>query len=262
MSTPSTNFSGLACSSTPLGVVPAIISPYVQYSAEESLSQICDRPADTMYRVTPDGVTISAGTPLVDLTITLAADGGSQNPDACRSAFYSILMECVGSEGAWGGEVYDGDITYCIAKADGADDLVEYIENSSSGEQPDGPASGFPSGTIEASGVASGFPEQSGTASGYPGDDGIFTTLVAIPSGYPGDYFPTPTATVIASGYPIESAFVPSGVESGYMATPTAEAPVYPDWSEFDSYEKERRGSGEREDFDAEKRPAARWIRA
>ncbi|KAJ4354348.1 uncharacterized protein N0V89_006083 [Didymosphaeria variabile] len=260
-SPPSTDFSGLACSSIPLGIAGGVITQYVQAAAEDAVSQLCGRPTDDMYHINPDSVSVSFGTELVDLTITIPPEGATQGSVNCGAAFSYIVAQCFSGEEVWGGDFYDGDFTYSIAKADSADSLIETLENQFYGQQPDVPASGFPSATVEASGIASGFPVESGIASGYPTDDII--------------YYPTPTATAVASGFPIESGFtlpllpsglvigpgfVPSGVESGYIATVTPEAPVFPGSSEYNALGKVRRGSSDREEVDSEKRPKARWI--
>ncbi|KAL1599846.1 hypothetical protein SLS60_007651 [Paraconiothyrium brasiliense] len=259
-SLPSTDFSGLACSSTPLGVAAPIISQLVQSATEDAVSQLCGRPTDDMYHINSDSVSVSFGSELVDLTITMPPQGATQGSVDCQSAFSYIAEQCFNAEEVWGGDFYDGDFTYSIAKADSADSLVESLEQIYV-HQPGVPESGYPTATVEASGIASGFPVESGVASGFPIDSGIV-------SGYPTDdiFYPTPTATVIPSGfpietdYPIESGFVPSGVESGYIATATPEAPVFPGWSEYDALGKVRRGGSGREEVEAEKRPKARWI--
>ncbi|KAF2450134.1 hypothetical protein P171DRAFT_479247 [Karstenula rhodostoma CBS 690.94] len=255
-------FSGLACTTTsPLGIAAIPITQLVQAATSDAISQLCDRPTDSMYQINPDSIAVSFSSELVDLTITMPPDGVAQGSATCQTAFSSIAAECFGWEGVWGGDFYDGDFTYAIARAASADSLVETLENRLYGQEAGVSASGFVTATVEASGSASGFPAPSGIVSGYPVDD------------FP---FPTPTATAIASGYypgpvasgfvppfpsdfPIASGFVPSGVESGYVAIPTPEAPVFPGWSE-DAFAKVRRGSGEREEVEAETRPKARWI--
>ncbi|KAL5458205.1 hypothetical protein PMIN06_000131 [Paraphaeosphaeria minitans] len=256
-------FNGLACSSSSLGMAASPISELVQSATSDALSQLCDRPTDSMYQANPDSITISYAGELVDLTITMPTDGAAQNSVTCQSAFSSIAAQCFGLQEVWGGEFYDGDFTYSITRAASADAIVDGLENIVYGQESGVSASGFITATIEASGVASGFLVPPGIASGYPVDEFSYPTPTA--TVIASEYYPGPVASGFVPPFPSDvvtaSEFVPSGVESGYAATATPEAPVFPGWSE-DTFAKVRRGSGKREKAEAETRPRARWIMA
>lgn len=239
-------FSGLACSSSPLGIAATSISQLAQFTTSDAISQLCDRPSDSMYFVDSDSMVVSMPSELMNLTITMPTNGAAQGSGTCHSALSSIAEECFGAQQVWGGEFYDGDLTYAISKAASADVLVEQLENMYN-QETGVPASGFATATVAASGTVSGLPVPSG-----------------IPPEYPIENIPltTPTATVIATGYypgPVESGFILPGVQSGHVATATPEPHVFPGWIE-DSSSNAHRGSGQREELEPEMRPKARWI--
>jgi hypothetical protein len=266
-SPPSTAFSGLACSSQPLGLAATPISHLVQAATSDAISQLCERPSDSMYQISPDAITVSFGTELVDLTISMPPAGAVQGSVTCQTAFAYIATQCFDGEGVWGGEWYDGDFTYAIARAAGADALVARLENSVYGLEP---VSGVVTATAEASGVVSGLPGPvpSGIASGLFTDVAAFPGPSGVASGYltDGVSFPMPTAVVpgfypaasgVASGfYPDASGLVTA---TGYAASATPGALVFPGDS-ADAFTRGLRGSGDRGEADAETRPRAKWI--